>query len=39
MKKANKILKILKLESIFINKVYFITPDKELIYSIYVNNF
>ena len=39
IKKANKILKALGLEPIPINKTYFITPDKELIYSIYINNF
>jgi hypothetical protein len=39
MKKANKILKILELEPILTNKTYFIIPDKELICSIYVNNF
>jgi hypothetical protein len=39
MKKANKILKALGLEPIPINKACFITPDKKLIYSIYVDNF
>jgi hypothetical protein len=39
MRKANKILKIIRLKPIFTNKAYFITPDKKLIYSIYVNNF
>jgi hypothetical protein len=39
MKKTNKIFKALGLESIFINKVYFIILDKELICSIYVNDF
>ena len=39
IKKANKILKALGLESISINKACFITPDKELIYSIYVDDF
>src|SRR5258708_36376967 len=39
MKKANKILKVLGLESIFIDKACFITPDKELICSIYVDDF
>jgi hypothetical protein len=39
MKKANKILKALGLEPILINKAYFITPDKELICSIYVDDF
>ena len=39
MKKANKILKALELEPIFIDKACFITPDKELIYSIYVDDF
>jgi hypothetical protein len=29
----------LGLEPIFTNKIYFIIPDKELICSIYVNNF
>ena len=39
IKKANKILKALRLESISINKACFIIPDKELICSIYVDNF
>ena len=39
MKKANKILKTLRLEPIPTNKTYFIIPDKELICSIYVNDF
>jgi hypothetical protein len=39
MKKTNKIFKTLGLESIFINKAYFIIPDKELICSIYVDDF
>jgi len=39
MKKANRILKAIRLEPILTNKAYFITPDKELICSIYVNNF
>jgi hypothetical protein len=39
IKKANKILKALELEPIPTNKAYFITPDKKLICSIYVNDF
>ena len=39
MKKANKILKALGLESIFIDEACFIIPDKELICSIYVDDF
>jgi hypothetical protein len=39
IKKANKIFKALRLEPIPIDKAYFIIPDKELICSIYVNNF
>ena len=39
MKKANKILKALGLESISIDKACFITPNKELICSIYVDDF
>jgi hypothetical protein len=39
IKKANKILKVLRLESIFIDKACFIILDKELICSIYVDNF
>jgi hypothetical protein len=39
IKKTNKILKALRLEPIPTNKACFIIPDKELIYSIYVDNF
>jgi hypothetical protein len=39
MKKANRILKAIGLEPIFINKVCFIIPDKEFICSIYVDDF
>jgi hypothetical protein len=39
IKKANKILKVIGLEPIFINETCFIIPDKELICSIYVDNF
>ena len=39
MKKANKIFKTLGLEPIPTNETYFIIPDKELIYSIYVDDF
>ena len=39
IKKANKILKALGFESIPTNKTYFIIPDKELICSIYVDDF
>jgi hypothetical protein len=39
IKKANKILKALGLESILTDKAYFITLNKELIYSIYVDDF
>jgi hypothetical protein len=39
MKKVNKILKAIGLKPILIDETCFITPDKELIYSIYVDNF
>jgi hypothetical protein len=39
MKKANKILKALGLEPIPTDEACFITPDKELICSIYVDDF
>ena len=39
MEKANKILKALGLEPIPTDKAYFIIPDKELICSIYVDDF
>jgi hypothetical protein len=39
IKKANKILKVIGLEPILTNEAYFIIPDKELICSIYVDNF
>ena len=39
MKKANKILKALELEPIPTDKTCFIIPDKELICSIYVDDF
>ena len=39
MRKANKILKIIELEPISINKACFIISDKEFICSIYVDDF
>ena len=39
IKKANKILKVIGLEPILINEACFIIPDKELICSIYVDDF
>ena len=39
IKKVNKILKALGLKPISTNKICFIIPDKELICSIYVDNF
>jgi hypothetical protein len=39
MKKANRIFKIIGLKSISTDKVCFIIPDKELICSIYVDDF
>ena len=39
IKKANKILKVIGLEPILTNEACFIIPDKELICSIYVDDF